>query len=113
MAGTDLQDSKRLGVSKSSPQKEGGIFKTGKLIEAKIKQLLQDACIVQSDASIWCMGDAERFADNNETIKIMATAIKNLLFFATRGTLAIILTNAIQNIGFIIKDIFSKNCIFN
>ena len=86
MAGTDLQDSKRLAVSKSSPQKEGEIFKTGELMVAEIKQLLQDTCMVQSDASIWCMGEADRLADNNETIKIMATATPNLLFFANRGT---------------------------
>ena len=42
--------------------------------------------MVQSDASIWCMGEAGRLADNNETIKIMATATKNLLFFVNRET---------------------------
>jgi len=38
--------------------------------------------MAQSDASIWCMGKADRLADSNEIIKIMATATKNLLFFA-------------------------------
>lgn len=82
-----MQDSKRLTVSKHSPQKERKIFKTGKSIETEIKQLLQDTCVVQSDTSIWCMGEADRLVDNNEIIKIIATATKNLLFFAKQRNL--------------------------
>lgn len=86
MAGTDFMDSKRFTVTKSSPQKEGKIVKTGALIEAVIKQLLQDICMVQSDASMWCMGEADRLADNSENKKIMVTANMNLLFFFNRKT---------------------------
>jgi len=84
--GTSLQDSKRLAVPKSSSQKEGQIFKMGESIEADKKQLWQEVCVAQSDASIWCMGEADRFADKNKTIKIMATDTKNLLFFVNRET---------------------------
>ncbi len=68
--------------------------------------------MVQSDASIWCMGEAGRLADNNETIKIMATATKNLLFFVNRETFLNNFNQRLQDIAFIIKDIFLKICIF-
>jgi hypothetical protein len=86
VAGTDFRDSKRLAVSKRLPQKEGEIYKIGEWIAVEIKQLLQDTCMVQSDASIGCMGDAKRLADNSETINIMAIANVNLLLFFKRKT---------------------------
>lgn len=80
MLGTDLQDSKRLAVSKGSPQKEGVILKKTESGEAEIIQLPHVNCTVQSEGSIWCIGDADRLADSNEIIKTRATARKNFLF---------------------------------
>ncbi len=86
MAGLDLLDSKRLTISKGWSQKADEIFKTGESMEAETKQFPQETCRVQSDASMGCMGDADRLADNNDTIKIVATATINLLCFANGGT---------------------------
>ena len=79
--GTILQDSKRLSVSNRSLKKLGEVLTSVDLIGINIKQLPQDACIVQSEASIWCIYEAERLVENRETIKTKATATRILFFF--------------------------------
>jgi hypothetical protein len=69
-----------------SPLKDRPAFVEGESMEAEMKQFPQETCIVQSDASMCCMGEADRLADNNEIKKIMATAAENSSFVANRKT---------------------------
>jgi hypothetical protein len=86
MAGINLLDTKRLKVSTVSPQKDKAAVVEGGSMEAEMKQFPQETCIVQSDASMCCMGEADRLADNNEIKKIMATAAENSSFIANVKT---------------------------
>ncbi len=86
MAGIDLQDSNRLTVSTGSPQKDGAGFMAVESMEAETRQLPQATCTVQSDASRWCIGDADRLADNKEARNKMASATRIFLFFANGRT---------------------------
>lgn len=82
VAGTDLLDSKRLVISTGWSEKADEIFNKGDSVEAETIQFPQETCRVQSDASMWCMGDADRLADNNAIKKTVATIVINLLCLA-------------------------------
>lgn len=86
MAGINLQDSNRLTISTGSPQKDGAVFMAGESMEAETIQFPQATCMAQSDESIGCMVEAERFAESNEATNITTTATEILFFLANRRT---------------------------
>ena len=78
-------DLKEVDVSEIGENLKKKNFKTGEWVITEIKQLLHVVCFMQSESSIWCMGEADRLVDNNATITIMATAATILLFLAIRS----------------------------